>query len=361
MENQLIRGENVKDATWLNNENLEQSIVTSDAIQAREMTQADKHNPNALTKVKFGEVFETNIDYENHPFAEIFPDVTSVEYENLLEDMRVHGQYEPVIIFEGKIADGRTRQRAQRELDKPVLAHTWLGEPEELLNYLYAKSQHRHLNSQQRAVIALQFVEAERELAKRRQGMRTDLNRIVNEIKAKGKGRALDHVAKKTGTNRTYIAHAEYISNNAKELLDYVKRNELPIANARLLAQKLPKQEEREQAIKKYKSGDGTMKSIIDDMLFEKEPAHETNNETSEQRNVVNNLSLGILFTMTINESAVVEIKDVLHKHGYSERPYKILVATDAKKAQAIIEPLIEQLPVTAYVVEPTDTVSTVF
>lgn len=335
---------------------IRQSVVTSDEIPVQEANEQTSDNVIATCNIlsivsKFGSVFETYDRFEAHTFAEIFPDATQAEVDNLYEAMKEQGQYDPVIIFEGKIADGRTRKKVQDKLQRPTLAHEWLGEPEDLLNYLYAKSQHRHLTSQQRAVIALQFVESERKLAQQRRGMRTDLQHIVNAIKTnekqkvkdkvKDKGRALDHVAKKMGTNRTYIGQAEYVQTKAKELLDHVKRNEITLSNAKLLAQRLDKPEDRQIAIQQYKNGQGKMQTIIDEILYGKDPAHEfSKGEPKSKPN--SNISRKIVFAMKISESVLEEIKDVLYRHGYSEETYQILIATNAKEATEWIDPLLE-------------------
>lgn len=312
------------------------------------------------TNTKLSPVFFTTATYQNHPFAEIFPESTDIEIEALLESVKKHGQYEPIILFENKIADGRTRKKVQDTLQQPTLAQEWTGEPEDLLNYLYAKSQHRHLTSQQRAVIALQFVDAERKLANQRQGMRTDLQHIVDALRDKEKtktkngGRALDCVAKKLKTNRTYIGQAEYVQQNAGELLNYVKRNEVSLTHAKLLAQKLTTPEERQTALQKYNDGAGKMQSIIDDILFEKGPAHETSQGSSPLKSN-SDIKRKIVFAMKISKAALEDIKDVLHKHGYSGEPYQILVATSAKEEDEMITPLLqgENIATTTYEVIP--------
>jgi hypothetical protein len=357
--------------TTSNNEiNIRQSVDKSVEHPVQEPSEETITNEIVESTVvsiesKFSPIFMTNTIYEDHPFAEIFPEATESEFNNLLVDMNIHGQFEPIIIFEGKIADGRTRKRVQDTLKRSTLAHEWIGEPDELLNYLYAKSQHRQLSCQQRAVIALQFVDAERELAKQRQGMRTDLSNIVNEVKAKEKekkkGRALDQVAKKMGTNRTYISQAEYVQDKAKELLDYVKRNELSLSNAKLLAQKLVKPEDRQIAIQQYKNGEGKMQSIIDDILYEQNPTRGVSK--GEKKSKPNSsISRKIVFSMKISESVLEEIKDVLYKHGYTEEPYQILVATNEKEATEWIEPLLqgEAVSTITYEIMPEDKIETI-
>ncbi len=271
-------------------------ITTSNESKLHEITESTSDNGVATshnsTATKFSAVFETKDNYEAHPFAEIFPDATKDEYERLLEDMRVHGQYEPAIIFEGRIADCRTRQMVQQELDYPLLVHEWLGTPEELLNYLYAKTQHRNLTSQQRAVISLQFLKAERQLAQQRKGMRTDLQQIVTAVK----GRASEITAKRHGTNRTYLSYAEAIQDNAEELLGFVKRNEIPIGQVKLLAEKIRDKDQRLEAAKTYLKGKQTMKAIINDIKFKGNAAHDISEIQPDEMDTVDTIPALMLF-----------------------------------------------------------------
>ena len=47
-----------------------------------------------------------------HPIASMFPLIGGDELDQLREDIRDHGLREPIVIYEGKILDGRNRWRA---------------------------------------------------------------------------------------------------------------------------------------------------------------------------------------------------------------------------------------------------------
>ncbi len=50
--------------------------------------------------------------FEYHELASQFPLMSDLEYEALRQDIANNGLNEPLILFEGKILDGRNRYRA---------------------------------------------------------------------------------------------------------------------------------------------------------------------------------------------------------------------------------------------------------
>ena len=55
----------------------------------------------------------------NHPLADLFPLIGGAASEELTADIRQHGVREPVVLYEGKILDGRNRWRAARKARVP--------------------------------------------------------------------------------------------------------------------------------------------------------------------------------------------------------------------------------------------------
>ncbi len=110
---------------------------------------------------------ETNPDYEYHPLAKLFPLMSKAEIDELAEDIKVNGLTYPIVLYEGKILDGRNRYLAcQKAGVTPEFSEYPGNEPIQFVLSLNLKR--RHLTTQQRAEIA-------DKLATLPQGARTDL------------------------------------------------------------------------------------------------------------------------------------------------------------------------------------------
>ena len=111
-----------------------------------------------------------------HPAALLLPEMSEQEYRELVEDIREHGQREPISKDrDGLILDGRHRWRACQELgiEPRIIRHVPPLEGAELeawkVAFVISRNVHRrHLTTQQRAAIGA-------ELAKMKSGARTDL------------------------------------------------------------------------------------------------------------------------------------------------------------------------------------------
>ena len=94
-----------------------------------------------------------------HPLAAIFPLLEGEEFDRLVSDIKTNGLLEPIVVYEGKILDGRNRWRAcQRARVKPRTAK-WSGECGHPAAYIVSKNiERRHLTKSQAAMIVKRYL-----------------------------------------------------------------------------------------------------------------------------------------------------------------------------------------------------------
>jgi hypothetical protein len=87
---------------------------------------------------------------EIHELAKLVPEMTPREYQDLCDDIREKGQLEPIMLYEGKILDGRHRDQACRELGIQRKIETYKGiDPAGFIISKNIKRRHLHLTKQE--------------------------------------------------------------------------------------------------------------------------------------------------------------------------------------------------------------------
>jgi ParB-like chromosome segregation protein Spo0J len=177
---------------------------------------------------------ESNL--EAHPAAAMFPMMPADELQALSADIGAHGLVEPVVLFEGKILDGRNRVKACELAGVRVDTVAWVPQDDRTpVEFVISSNLYRrHLSTSQRAIIAatdvLPKLEAE---AKAKQGQRTDLNFGQKVDQSSREPRASEQAAELLGTNRQYVSDAKKIADIAPDLVDEIKSGELTIRDAK--------------------------------------------------------------------------------------------------------------------------------
>lgn len=94
-----------------------------------------------------------------HPLSIAFPSMDVPDFENLRLDIKLHGQRQPIITFDGMVLDGWHRHRACTELGiEPQLQS--LGEDVDPVAYVHSVNLHRrHLTGSQRAAAVVACAE----------------------------------------------------------------------------------------------------------------------------------------------------------------------------------------------------------
>lgn len=115
------------------------------------------------------EVFIISEKLEIHPAALIMPPMGEDEFKEFKEDISGNGLLEPIILFQGKVLDGRNRYNACQELGIEIFAQNWEGGMDPV-EYVVSKNIHRRqLTPGQRAMAAERALNFYAEEAKERQ------------------------------------------------------------------------------------------------------------------------------------------------------------------------------------------------
>jgi hypothetical protein len=97
-----------------------------------------------------------------HPLADLFPLIDGDEFDRLVDDIRDNGQREPIVLFEGKILDGRNRYRAC--LEAGAIPETRPFDPDmegSAEAYVLSVNAHRrHLTLEQKRGLIIELLKA---------------------------------------------------------------------------------------------------------------------------------------------------------------------------------------------------------
>jgi ParB-like chromosome segregation protein Spo0J len=142
-------------------------------------------------------------------------------FDELVEDIRVNGLLEDIVTFEGKVLDGRNRERACGITGVQPRYREYEGyDP---VGFILSKNlQRRHLSESQRAMVGAR-------LATMRQGQRTDLGQICAKSQA--------DAAMLLNISRRSLQHAHLVlEHGASELADAVDQDKLAVSLAAVIA-----------------------------------------------------------------------------------------------------------------------------
>ncbi len=181
---------------------------------------------------------------EAHPIANLFPMMNNDEYAALVADIHQHGQREPIWLLDGAILDGRNRWQACRDLGIRPLTRDYTGtnDTASLITFVVSLNlKRRHLNSGQRAVVALDI---EKVLAEEARNNKVEAGRLFGEGHGKEEVfqifekplepiHAAEQAAAIVGTNRQYVSDAKKLAQQAPDLLEEVRSGALTLPEAK--------------------------------------------------------------------------------------------------------------------------------
>jgi N6-adenosine-specific RNA methylase IME4 len=204
-----------------------------------------------------------------HPIAGIFPLLPDDELAALADDIKSRGLHNPVVLFDGKVLDGRNRQTACLLAGVEPSYREFNGTVAEAFDFVWSENVHRrHLQSGQSAACfkKREMLEAElaaavaavRGAAKERQrkggGDQVSADRPVCQTVDKPNAATnadlrTDAVrAKMAGTNRQYIHLADKLADKAPELLEKVAEGGASLTQAARELKEREREEKRRHA-----------------------------------------------------------------------------------------------------------------
>lgn len=163
-----------------------------------------------------------------HPLANIFPLIDGQAFNDLCADILQHGVREPVWLYEDQILDGRNRWRAAKQCGIQCPTRQYTG-TDPLSFVLSLNLRRRQLSASELAFVALEIEKVEAEIAKARQGARTDIVALMPECSGE---RARDKAAAAVGVSPRYVQDAKKIEAQAPELAAEVKAGKKTITQA---------------------------------------------------------------------------------------------------------------------------------
>ena len=88
-----------------------------------------------------------------HPICAALPEMEAADFAQLVKDIQQNGLQEPIMLFKGRILDGRHRWRACLEAGIEPDFEEFSGTDDDAVAWVIAKNIHRrHLTPQQRAL-----------------------------------------------------------------------------------------------------------------------------------------------------------------------------------------------------------------
>lgn len=173
--------------------------------------------------------------YEIHPIALVLPEMSPAEYADLKADIAARGCIVPLVIYEGKILDGRHRYRACRETGQPFYEQFYT-EADPAGYVLSLNLKRRNLEAGQRAMVASAMANLKKgqqaledKCANLRICTAADNQPVITQAEA----------AKAAGVSRRTVQTAKAVSENAApEVVDAVKAGTMSLNAA---AKTLPK------------------------------------------------------------------------------------------------------------------------
>lgn len=181
--------------------------------------------------------------FETHPAATLFPLMTEEEYQGLKQDISENGQRENIVVWCGKLIDGRNRLRACEELGRePDIAE--LDEDQDPWKYVISHNLHRrHLSTSQRAMVAGKLATLKKgEIGN---GRKVELSKEAS---------TLADASKQLKVGKATVERAKQVQQHGSESVNQaVEQNKIPVSLAAKLVKEVPDKTKQDEILSKGK------------------------------------------------------------------------------------------------------------
>jgi DNA modification methylase len=214
-----------------------------------------------------------------HPAACIFPMMPDDELQSLADDIAKHGLREPVVMFDGKVLDGRNRSAACAIAQVKPKTIEFNGSASDALSFVWSKNRtRRHLSSSQAAIADAKRAQLDEEYQKaiaateaaQPKGGRPKTGGNNSPSKRDDAKRTDAKRAESAGTNRKYIKPAETIVATRPDLAEKIEQGKLTIPQATAEIKRTEKAVELQQkaaAVQELSSDQPLWTLINDDVM----------------------------------------------------------------------------------------------
>ena len=172
---------------------------------------------------------------ENNTFSELVPEMTTQEYDDLVNSIKDQGVRQPIHILSDKtVLDGRHRVRACKEIgikEIQALSHE-LKEDEAIRFVTDTAVERRNLTSAQKIDIVLRSEELIRELEDEARHRMNSGAKLTPGSKEPRVGKVNERIGEMTGTSKATVTRMKRVKRESPELYDDVIKGEKSIRKA---------------------------------------------------------------------------------------------------------------------------------
>ena len=172
---------------------------------------------------------------EIHELAKLFPPMAGEDFKALCKDVKDHGLLNSIVLYEGKVLDGRNRERACNEVGVRPRYETFTDGS--ALEYVISQNvQRRHLTADQRALLALDLEKlfAEEIEANRKAGIKS--KNSTGDHNANRKDWAVKKAASALHTSEWSVQYAKRLKKDHPEKVAAVRAGKISVKEAFLEA-----------------------------------------------------------------------------------------------------------------------------